>query len=221
MKSFFIPAALAIGAAAQALTINTPTIGGTTPGTAECQPLLITWSGGTGPYIIVVNTSPAGTTPVIEFDGQSGTQVSWTAVNVTENTQLLLTIKDSTGATASSAPFPVTAGSDSCLGTGNSAPPTSGTSTPSTGSSAPPTGTSTPSTGSTPVTNPSSTGGGSAPSSTGTKPPTSASSGASASSSVKSSSSRRCHGRPRARWRRPRLLRRALAGLSPCSPKPK
>ncbi|KAF8206410.1 hypothetical protein K438DRAFT_1963460 [Mycena galopus ATCC 62051] len=118
MKVVLLAPALAIGAAAQVLTINTPTIGGTTPGTAECQPLLITWSGGTGPFIIAdgpVNTSPAGTTPVIKFGGQTGTQVSWAAVNVTENTQLILSIKDATGAAASSALFPVTVGSDSCL----------------------------------------------------------------------------------------------------------
>ncbi|KAF8206381.1 hypothetical protein K438DRAFT_1817100 [Mycena galopus ATCC 62051] len=82
MKSFLILAALAIGAAAQFLSINTP-----------------------------VNTNPAGRSPIVQFDGQTGTQVTWRAVNVTENTQLLLSVKDSAGAIATSAPFPVTAGS--------------------------------------------------------------------------------------------------------------
>ncbi|KAJ7121821.1 hypothetical protein C8R43DRAFT_72255 [Mycena crocata] len=40
--------AVAAGASAQQLTINTPT-----PGAAQCQPFLISWTGGTPPYFVV------------------------------------------------------------------------------------------------------------------------------------------------------------------------
>ncbi|KAJ6513239.1 hypothetical protein C8R45DRAFT_962943, partial [Mycena sanguinolenta] len=115
---FLLLATLAAGAAAQ-LTINTPTEGGTTAGAAECQPLLLTFSGGTPPYIITIDTSPQGTIHVAEFDNVLGTAVAWPAVNASLGTQLLLSIRDSTGAAATSAVFPVTVGSgDKCLSTG-------------------------------------------------------------------------------------------------------
>ncbi|KAF7330585.1 hypothetical protein MVEN_02498800 [Mycena venus] len=134
MQSVLLLAALVLGAAAHDLTINTPTIGGVA-GAAECQPLLLGWSGGTPPYIIVslafisvafragtdssrrtVDTQPPGAAHVAEFDGQTGTSVTWTNVNATVGTQLLLTIKDNTGLSKTSAVFPVTTGSgDDCL----------------------------------------------------------------------------------------------------------
>ncbi|KAJ6531805.1 hypothetical protein B0H19DRAFT_1272996 [Mycena capillaripes] len=48
MKSVLLAAAFALGAAAQQLTINTP------PNSiaAQCEPLLIQWSGGTPPYFV-------------------------------------------------------------------------------------------------------------------------------------------------------------------------
>ncbi|KAJ6513248.1 hypothetical protein C8R45DRAFT_962978 [Mycena sanguinolenta] len=128
MSSFLLLATLAAGAAAQ-LTINTPTEGGTTAGAAECQPLLLTFSGGTPPYIITIDTSPQGASHIAEFDNVSGTQLSWPAVNASLGTQLLLSIKDSTGAPATSGVFPVTTGSDSCLTGGGSTGSTTGGST--------------------------------------------------------------------------------------------
>ncbi|KAJ7274385.1 hypothetical protein B0H12DRAFT_395700 [Mycena haematopus] len=171
MISFLLLPALAIGAAAQGLSIATPTEGGTTPGAAECQPLLLTWTG--GPRTLSVDTDPIGTTHIAEFDAQTGTSVSWTAVNASVGTQLLLSIKDSTGAPATSAPFPVTAGSgDGCLTAGGS----SGGG--STGSSA--------GSGGTP---PSSAPGNSATGGSGTSNTQSAASGASTSTKPASSSS--------------------------------
>ncbi|KAJ7126981.1 hypothetical protein C8R44DRAFT_874076 [Mycena epipterygia] len=120
MQFILLAFVLALGVAAQP-TINTPTVG-SAPGASECQPLLITWSGGTPPYFvpifISVQNNPPGATPIAAFDSQSGTSVTWT-VNATVGTQLILTIKDNTGAPASSAPFPVLTGSgDSCIGAG-------------------------------------------------------------------------------------------------------
>ncbi|KAJ7931528.1 hypothetical protein B0H13DRAFT_2308674 [Mycena leptocephala] len=115
LKSVLVTTALAIGAAAQALTINTPV-----PGAAECQPFLITWANGVPPYFVtcvhVQNNPPSGT-PVVDFGQQTGTQLTW-LVNQTLGTSLIFQIKDNTGLTASSAPFTITAGSDSCIGAG-------------------------------------------------------------------------------------------------------
>ncbi|KAJ7263021.1 hypothetical protein C8J57DRAFT_1513249 [Mycena rebaudengoi] len=132
MKLAVFAAALVSGAAAQ-LMINTPTIGAS-PGAAECQPLLISWSGGNSPFFVVspaihrstdpwfshrffqtVQHSPPTGIPVANFGQQDGFVVTWPAVNQTLGTNLILQVRDQTGLTASSAPFPVTAGSDNCL----------------------------------------------------------------------------------------------------------
>ncbi|KAJ7903519.1 hypothetical protein B0H14DRAFT_945020 [Mycena olivaceomarginata] len=130
MKSALLLAAIALGVSAQDLTINTPTQG-TVTGAAECQPLLISWSGGTPPYII------------------TGTSLTWT-VNATVGTQLILNIKDNTGLGKTSAAFPVLTGSgDSCIGAGGGSAPSGSTtapggSTPSSGGGASTPGASTP-----------------------------------------------------------------------------
>jgi hypothetical protein len=185
MQSVLFLAALALGAAAQDLTINTPTVGGVA-GAAECQPLLLGWSGGTPPYIVTVDTQPAGATHVVEFDNQSSTSVTWPNVNATVGTQLLLTIKDTTGLSKNSAPFPVTAGSgDGCLAAGG------GSSPGSSGGSAPPVSTpasgggTTPTSGSAPGTTPS-----------GTSPGSSGGSGGSGNTSKSGSPSSSSSGKP-------------------------
>ncbi|KAF7330581.1 Protein disulfide-isomerase erp38 [Mycena venus] len=153
MQAVLFFAALALGAAAQQdLTVNTPTVDGV-PGIGLCQPLLLSWSGGTPPYIAVslafvsaafgagadssrcafihslrfvtLNTFlfqrryPCLLAQLTsEFDGQTGTSVTWLAVNATVGTKLLLTIKDNTGLTKNSGSFPVTVvanGTKSCL----------------------------------------------------------------------------------------------------------
>ncbi|KAF7374881.1 hypothetical protein MSAN_00374200 [Mycena sanguinolenta] len=132
MKSFFPCVLLAVSATAQPFTINTPTEGGTSAGAAECQPLLLTFSGGTPPYIITcVNwffdhglwltlacSVEADSEPftVAVFNNVGGTQITWPAVNASLGTQLILKLEDSTGTATTSSTFPVTAGSgDSCL----------------------------------------------------------------------------------------------------------
>ncbi|CAK5284662.1 unnamed protein product [Mycena citricolor] len=112
-------------------TINTPVAGGK-PGAAQCEPLLIQWTGGAPPYFMSVeNTDTAST--VVSFNNVNALQETW-MVNVPTGTNLLLTVKDSSGTTGSSAPFQVVPGAgDSCLT--SSGPPTTPASAPASSSS--------------------------------------------------------------------------------------
>ncbi|KAJ3507014.1 hypothetical protein NLJ89_g6537 [Agrocybe chaxingu] len=141
MKSVFAPLAAvllaATSAVAQQLTVNTPL------SVVVCQPLLITWTGGTPPYFLVRRnadfvigstlTSPSllpGNEPsanaILDFGTLTTTQLSWN-VNITAGTSLGLTLRDSTGAISQSAPFTVQSGSDtSCLNGGSTTSTTGG-----------------------------------------------------------------------------------------------
>ncbi|KAJ7903512.1 hypothetical protein B0H14DRAFT_3421722 [Mycena olivaceomarginata] len=121
MKSFLLLVGLTLSVAAQDLTINTPV-----PGAYQCQPLLLVFGGGAPPYFIVscsllfrhlwyqppldILTQQAPI-HVAKFEGQTSRALTWGRVNATVGTQLLLRIKDSTGAIRSSAPFRVISGS--------------------------------------------------------------------------------------------------------------
>ncbi|GAA5887229.1 hypothetical protein JCM6882_002456 [Rhodosporidiobolus microsporus] len=104
----FIGSALAQSAP----TINTPTA------LYECQPYLVTWSGGSAPYYIRVlpggQLSGQTLTTIGDFP-TSATSSSWT-VNIAAGTSITLTITDSTGVTAASAPVTVGQGDSSCIG---------------------------------------------------------------------------------------------------------
>ncbi|KIJ69273.1 hypothetical protein HYDPIDRAFT_185116 [Hydnomerulius pinastri MD-312] len=92
---------VAVVAAQGILVINTPA------NVVECEPTLITWSGGEAPYFLVV--LPAGqpdAAPIENLGEQTGHSLTWVA-NVAAGTDLGLTLKDSTGAIAQSAPFTV------------------------------------------------------------------------------------------------------------------
>ncbi|KAJ7054245.1 hypothetical protein C8F01DRAFT_1259989 [Mycena amicta] len=119
-------AAFAAGAVAQ-LTINTPP----QSQAQQCEPLQISWSGGTPPYFVFlcsVENSPITATPFVNFGQQTGTSLTWEAVNATIGTQLILQIKDNTGDSRTSATFSVIGGvGDSCLGSSGSS--SSGTQT--------------------------------------------------------------------------------------------
>ncbi|KAJ7682075.1 hypothetical protein DFH06DRAFT_1160147 [Mycena polygramma] len=125
MRSAFAPllvvASLA-GVALSQLTIITPYV-------LECQPTLITWSGGTR----TVNDANDQATILVNFGTLSNTSLTWT-INQPAGTNCQLFIKDSTGAPQNSAPFVVSAGSTGCLGgssSSGSAPASSvGTSAP-------------------------------------------------------------------------------------------
>ncbi|KAJ7762854.1 hypothetical protein DFH07DRAFT_939455 [Mycena maculata] len=101
------------------LIINAPA---RTHPAAECNPFLITWDGGTPPYLITVKTDPPGTNAVAEFDDLSDTSITW-IVNATVDSALFFQVRDSDGNTANSFAFDVSPGNgDSCLGTADTDP---------------------------------------------------------------------------------------------------
>ncbi|OAX39553.1 hypothetical protein K503DRAFT_716207, partial [Rhizopogon vinicolor AM-OR11-026] len=116
--------ALFVAGAFAQLTINTPA------NVVECQPTLLSWSGGTGD--ILPGGSP--TSASLENLGQqNSTSVTWIC-NIASGTSIGLTLVDSTGLTAQTAPFTVNPGSStSCTNsTSLSAGPTGQTTSPAT-----------------------------------------------------------------------------------------
>ncbi|KAF8968144.1 hypothetical protein BDZ97DRAFT_1801148 [Flammula alnicola] len=150
MKSVFAPVAAALflaGSAVAQLTINTPL------NVVVCQPLLITWTGGTPPYFLsLLPGNQPSAAALLDFGTQTGTQLTWT-VNITagtlselllfilihgfinlliQGTSLGLDLRDSTGALAQTAPFTVQSSSNTaCLTASGSSlsPSASGSST--------------------------------------------------------------------------------------------
>ncbi|KAJ6618939.1 hypothetical protein B0H10DRAFT_2217210 [Mycena sp. CBHHK59/15] len=119
MQSFFLLLAAALGTSAAVaprapLEISTPV-----PGAAQCEPMLITWSGGNPPYVVVyARTNPIQPTPLVDFGLVTGTSLVW-IVNATLGQSLILEVTDdeATGLhTVTSAPFNVIAGAgDGCI----------------------------------------------------------------------------------------------------------
>ncbi|KAF9223399.1 hypothetical protein BS17DRAFT_706072 [Gyrodon lividus] len=118
MKTTFASLALFVAGALAQLTINTPA------NVVECEPTLISWSGGTAPYFLVCKAIcplsipdfnsilPGGspTAAALENLGQqNGSSVTWTC-NIAAGVSLGLTLRDSTGAVAQSAPFTINPG---------------------------------------------------------------------------------------------------------------
>jgi len=104
-------AILAITAAAQGgFTINTPS------NVVVCQPILLSWTGGTPPYFLTVQDVNNPTGPAIQDLGQQdSTSFTWT-VNIAAGTSIGLAVRDSTGASVQSASFPINSGSSTdCL----------------------------------------------------------------------------------------------------------
>ncbi|KAF5381958.1 hypothetical protein D9615_004358 [Tricholomella constricta] len=148
---------LAVSSALAQLTINTPS------NPVVCQPLLLTWSGGTPPYFLVrisaqffhTKSNTCGfiiiepNAPSLHDFGQvEGNSLTWT-VNIAAGTSIGLTLRDSTGTTAQSAPFNINAGGDtSCVGKdpSTSTGPTTAGNTSGSGTSTAPTSTSAPTT---------------------------------------------------------------------------
>ncbi|KAI5122311.1 hypothetical protein M0805_002387 [Coniferiporia weirii] len=91
----FLALLAAAGINAQTLMINTP------QNVVECQPILLTWAGGSGPYFIT-------------FNNVTGTSLTW-LVNQPAGTSLGLTIRDQTGTTEESASFQVQDGTTGCI----------------------------------------------------------------------------------------------------------
>lgn len=84
----------------ETLTINTPSAA------YYCEPLLITWAGGVGPFSL--GYLIAGTTPIPGHEwfaaGLTGDSYDWT-VSVSYYTPIALVVQDSTGAVAESGTF--------------------------------------------------------------------------------------------------------------------
>jgi len=119
MLSFAILSLLALSSPLSALadgvlTINTPA------NVVQCQNTLLTYSGGTGPYIISVlpGQSMQGAYETLFTQPASSTSVTWLC-DIGAGTLLTLGIKDSTGAVQYSAVVTIGAsptGDESCLG---------------------------------------------------------------------------------------------------------
>ncbi|KDQ59239.1 hypothetical protein JAAARDRAFT_206173 [Jaapia argillacea MUCL 33604] len=109
LSTTFAVASLVAGALAQ-LTINTPA------SVVECEPVLLSWTSGTPPYYLsILPGGQPSAAPLYQFPQQTGTSVTW-VVNIASGTSIGLTLRDSTGTTAQSAPFTIIPGtSTSCL----------------------------------------------------------------------------------------------------------
>ncbi|KIM62692.1 hypothetical protein SCLCIDRAFT_9019 [Scleroderma citrinum Foug A] len=127
MKTVLASVVLFVAGALAQFTINTP------GNVVQCEPTLISWSGGTGPYFLSILPGASPTGSALENLGQqNSTSVTWTC-NFPSGSSLGLTLRDSTGAVAQSAPFTVNPGtSSSCLNSTSIVP--GPTSTPSSGS---------------------------------------------------------------------------------------
>ncbi|KAG2147561.1 hypothetical protein DEU56DRAFT_784643 [Suillus clintonianus] len=96
--------ALFIAGALAQFTINTPA------NVVECQPTLLAWSGGTAPYFLSILPGATPNGVALENLGQqNSTSVTWVC-NIASGTSIGLTLRDSTGLTAQSAPFTVNPG---------------------------------------------------------------------------------------------------------------
>lgn len=91
---------------AQSFTVATPS------SLITCQPIQLSWSGGTPPYFPRV-TQGGGTTDTLKtFDQQSGTTLTWN-VDIASGTSVTITVSDSTGITQGSAPVTINQGGTS------------------------------------------------------------------------------------------------------------
>ncbi|KAM0755270.1 hypothetical protein T439DRAFT_284165, partial [Meredithblackwellia eburnea MCA 4105] len=89
--------------------VNTPAA------VVQCQPVAITYSGGTAPYFLsVIPGGQAGATPLVSFPSSATTTAgsyTWT-VNIASGTSITFQIRDNTGTLAYSAPVTIQAGTE-------------------------------------------------------------------------------------------------------------
>ncbi|KAG2066652.1 hypothetical protein BDR04DRAFT_1106311 [Suillus decipiens] len=107
MKSSVVSLALFVAGALAQFTINTPV------NVVECQPTLLTWSGGISPYYLTVVHLPGATPNGVALENlgqQNGTSVTWIC-NIASGQSIGLTLRDSSGSIAQTAPFTVNPGS--------------------------------------------------------------------------------------------------------------
>jgi len=132
MNTLFTPLFLVSFLASTVLAQDTYMIN-TPMDVVECQPTLLTWTGGTSPYYLSI--LPAGqpnAASLVDLGIQTGMSYTW-VVNLTYGTAGFCELRDSTGKMAQSGPFQVGRGSDSnCINptsAGNTSVTSAGTST--------------------------------------------------------------------------------------------
>ncbi|WVQ67727.1 uncharacterized protein L199_005931 [Kwoniella botswanensis] len=102
--------ALATSALGADLTISTPA------SLIQCQPALLSWTGGTAPYYLAVIPGGEPSAAALQDLGeQQGNSLTWT-VNIASGTSITLKVTDSTGVVNYNQAVTIQAGSsDSCL----------------------------------------------------------------------------------------------------------
>jgi len=113
MKSFLasvIALGLAVSTAFAQLTVNTPAQ------VVECEPLQITWTGGTGPFFLTIlpGNQPTGEA-IVNLGEFNGNSVTWLVnINIQSYSSIIINLRDSTGAISQSAPVNIQTQSVSC-----------------------------------------------------------------------------------------------------------
>ncbi|KAE8537862.1 hypothetical protein D1P53_005923 [Cryptococcus gattii VGV] len=120
----------AVAGALADLTVSTPA------SLIQCQPVLLSWSGGTAPYYLaIIPGGEASAAALKDFGEQSGTSLTWT-VDTSSGTSVSVKVTDSTGTINYSSPVTIQAGSsDSCVSTSTAATGSTESSTESSSSS--------------------------------------------------------------------------------------
>ncbi|KAG8692569.1 hypothetical protein FRC09_011105 [Ceratobasidium sp. 395] len=124
--------ALAGYAAAQGMTVATPA------SVVQCQPVALSWSGGTAPYFpsIIPGKQP-GAAALKEFPQQQGTSYTW-KVDLPQGTSITLQIRDSVGTVQYSSDVVIQNSSDASCLNGNTSAPAPATTSATAGSSSSP-----------------------------------------------------------------------------------
>ncbi|KAG2074261.1 hypothetical protein BDR04DRAFT_1008721 [Suillus decipiens] len=112
MKFSVASLALFVAGSLAQFTINTPS------NVVECQPTLLTWSGGVGElfehalFQVITSVLPGATPNGVALENlgqQNGTSVTWIC-NIASGQSIGLTLRDSSGSIAQTAPFTVNPG---------------------------------------------------------------------------------------------------------------
>ncbi|KGB75002.2 hypothetical protein CNBG_0840 [Cryptococcus deuterogattii R265] len=124
-KTLFATIALLATAWAEDLTVNSPA------SVVVCQPVALSWSGGTAPYIVAVIPGGQPSAAALETisDNESGNQVTW-KVDIDAGTSITFKITDASGSIQYSSPVTIQDGDSSCVNSsaGNSTSAASGSS---------------------------------------------------------------------------------------------
>ncbi|QRV75136.1 hypothetical protein RhiJN_03151 [Ceratobasidium sp. AG-Ba] len=138
--------ALAGFAAAQStMTVATPA------SVVQCQPVQLSWSGGTAPYFpSIIPGQQAGAPALKEFPSQTGTSLTWT-VDLIANTYITIQVRDSTGSVQYSSAVSIQNSSDASCVNGSVSASASGGPAATTPAASTPAGTSAAATGTAPA----------------------------------------------------------------------